>query len=71
MSELFVKTLNPTGYGWNDKYSYSKISTYEKCGFKFKLQYVDKLKAKELLSKALKIDPDSEEIKTVLKECDE
>jgi hypothetical protein len=46
MSELFVKTLNPTGYGWNDKYSYSKISTYEKCGFKFKLQYVDKLKAK-------------------------
>ena len=32
---------------------------------------VDKLKAKELLTKALEIDSDCEEIKTVLKECDE
>ena len=43
MSELFVKTLNPQGYAKKDRYSYSKISTYEKCGFKFKLQYVDGL----------------------------
>lgn len=43
MSELFVKTLNPTGYDKKDRYSYSKISAYEKCGFKFKLQYVDGL----------------------------
>lgn len=41
MSELFIKTLNPKGYTKDQKYSYSKISLYEKCGFKYKTQYVD------------------------------
>jgi hypothetical protein len=34
MSEIDIKTL--------DRYSYSKISTYKQCKFKFKLKYLDK-----------------------------
>ena len=34
MSEIDVKTL--------DRYSYSKISTYKQCKFKFKTKYLDK-----------------------------
>ena len=34
MSEIILKNL--------DKYSYSKISTYKQCKFKFKLKYLDK-----------------------------
>ena len=34
MQELDLKTL--------DRYSYSKISTYKQCKFKFKLKYLDK-----------------------------
>lgn len=41
MAELFIKVLNPQGYAKIDRYSYSKISTYEGCKFKFKLQYID------------------------------
>ena len=34
MSEIDIKTL--------DRYSYSKISTYKQCKFKFKIKYLDK-----------------------------
>ena len=40
MSNLFIRVLNPKG-GY-DRYSYSKLNTYESCKFKFKLNYVDK-----------------------------